>query len=169
MTSGLETIYMAIKPKLLRFVQLRGAGCDGEDILQDVWLKASQSGGPISNPEAYLYRCAHNVMIDRYRANTQRSLREKAWVEAHSEADHSTDPNPGPERGAEASSTLKLVMQAIENLGEPTTTIFRQFRIEGVPQRVIAAQLGLALPTIEKHLQRAYKAMATISRSLEMD
>lgn len=169
MTSGLETVYLSIRPKLLRFLQLRGAGSDGEDILQDVWLKASQASGPLSNPEAYLYRCAHNVMIDRYRSNAQRNQREKAWVETHGESDPAIDPNPGPDRGLQAASLLAMTVQAIDDLGEPTATIFRQFRIEGLAQRAIAEQLGLALPTIEKHLQRAYKAMATVRRKLDME
>ena len=42
---------------------------------------------------------------------------------------------------------------------------FVLFRVEGVPQRDIATQLGISLSAVEKDLQRAYRAIADLKES----
>src|SRR3546814_12886595 len=61
---GLEAMFLANRAALLRYlrVRLRGDG-DGEDILQDLWLKlADIDASLIAEPLAYLYRAAENLV-----------------------------------------------------------------------------------------------------------
>ena len=169
MPSGLEAILVANRARLVRFLTLRGAGDMAEDLVQEVWIKArEQSAAPIANPEGYLFRIAHNVMIDWHRSGNQRELRERAWTDSQAGERLDQDTGPDAERSVIARSVLDRAIAEIDALGEPTRTIFRRFRIDGIAQRDIAGELGIALPTVEKHLQRAYKAMAALRHLLDM-
>jgi RNA polymerase sigma-70 factor (ECF subfamily) len=169
MTAGLEAVLNDCRPRLVRFLQLRGAADQAEDMVQEVWLRAASADGtPISNPEAYLFRIAHNVMIDWHRSERQRGRREREWSETQAGETLETSPEPNAEQASVARSVLAKVVAEIDGLGEPTATIFRRFRIDGVPQREIAAQFGVSLPTVEKHLQKAYRAMAALRETMDM-
>jgi RNA polymerase sigma factor (sigma-70 family) len=168
--SGLEAIFLTNRDMLLRFLRARGAGEIAEDLLQEVWLRASvQPSGPIANPQSYLFRIANNLMIDYHRSETQRRARERSWVESCGSDAQDVSDEPSAEAGMIAQNMLAKVGKAIDGLGEPTTTIFRRFRLDGVPQKAIAAELAISLATVEKHLQKAYKAVVAIKNELEAD
>jgi RNA polymerase sigma-70 factor, ECF subfamily len=58
----------ALRPKLHRYcARMVGSVIDGEDVLQDALIKAVEavaSAGPIENPQAWLFRIAHNTALD---------------------------------------------------------------------------------------------------------
>jgi RNA polymerase sigma-70 factor (ECF subfamily) len=78
---ALEPLLGGLRPKLHRYcARMAGSAADGEDIVQDTLLKAVEAlraSGPIANPEAWLFRVAHNTALDflrwRNRANAGRS------------------------------------------------------------------------------------------------
>jgi RNA polymerase sigma factor (sigma-70 family) len=170
-TSGLGAVFMANRGALLRFLRARGAGEDGEDILQELWLKVStlSADGPIADPVAYLYRMADNLMHDRVRARMRRGRREQIWGEQSSEeTDHHGAPTA--ERTLLARERLQRVQAALGNLSERSQAIFRRFRIDGVGQSEIARDEGISLSAVEKHLQRAYRAItAAIEEEAEAE
>jgi RNA polymerase sigma factor (sigma-70 family) len=169
MSSGVETIFVEQREKLIRFLQLRGAGDAAEDLIQEVWFKISGPlSGPIASPQAFLFKVAHNVMLDWHRSERQRANRDRNWTEGQSGSNLEQDSRPDQEQIAISRSMLQKAMEEIDALGEPTGTIFRQFRIESIPQREIAASLGVSLPTVEKHLQKAYRAMAEVQRQFNL-
>ena len=57
----------------------------------------------------------------------------------------------------------------LDALPERTRTIFRRFRIDGEPQRLIADELGISVSAVEKHLARAYQAIADVKLRLDED
>jgi DNA-directed RNA polymerase specialized sigma24 family protein len=64
------------RPALLRLVQrILGSDSGAEDVIQSIWFKARgvDSGQPISNPRAYLYRLAANLATDHGRERTRRT------------------------------------------------------------------------------------------------
>lgn len=159
--SGLEAVFMESRATLLRFLRARGAGTDAEDILQELWLKLSamHAQGPIADPLAYLHRMADNLMHDRHRAARRRERREMTWhdMAATSQPDISDDPSP--ERVLVARDTLRRVEAALEQLSERSRAIFRRFRVDGIGQKIIAREEGISVSAVEKHLQRAYRAL----------
>ncbi len=67
--SGLEAVFLNNRATLLRFLRARGAGEGAEDLLQEMWIRASAgASGPVADPLAYLYRVANNLLLDRRRA-----------------------------------------------------------------------------------------------------
>ncbi|GGE14116.1 RNA polymerase subunit sigma-24 [Polymorphobacter glacialis] len=159
-TGGLEAIFLANRARLLRFLRAHGAGDAAEDLLQELWFKLSRvDTGPVAQPLAYLYRAANNLMLDRYRSVRQTERREQDWVEA-SDAPVSglVVISPGETRLI-AREQLLAVEAELQLLGDRTATIFRRHRLDGIPQRDIAAELGVSLSTVESDLRRAYRAM----------
>lgn len=161
--SGLSAVLIANRGPLLRFLRARGAGEDGEDILQELWLKVDrlEAEGPIADPRAYLFRMADNLMHDRVRASMRRANREQAWTEAGFDP-AGQDETPSAERTLFARQRLRRVEMALATLGERTQAIFRRFRLDGVTQSRIAQDEGISVSAVEKHLQRAYRVVATL-------
>jgi RNA polymerase sigma factor (sigma-70 family) len=163
---ALAAAFMTHRGALLRYLRARGAGEDAEDLLQELWFKLDGAGDAVvSDPLAYLYRMAHNLMLDRRRAALRRQTREQSYHRDGAE----TEPAPTAERSLMAREQLDTVGRALAALGERTDHIFRRHRVEEVPQREIAAELGISLSAVEKHLQKAYRAVAAAHREAQAD
>jgi RNA polymerase sigma-70 factor (ECF subfamily) len=155
-SSGLEAVYLAQRDALVRFLRARGAGDRAEDLVQELWLKiASTPSSPIADPVGYLYRAANNLMISHYRSAERSGRRDEQWGEASY-----TDAAPSSEESLAARQQLAQAESALRDLGERVLRIFLLFRVDAVPQREIAARLGISLSAVEKDLQRAYRAIA---------
>ncbi|TVV74453.1 sigma-70 family RNA polymerase sigma factor [Sphingomonas solaris] len=161
---GLEAVLLGNRAALLRFIRARGGPADAEDLLQELWLKLSATppAGPIADPLAYIYKIADNMMHDRRRATLRRERRETQWTEAETGVTPEASSAPSAERILSARDELARVAQALAELGERTDHIFRRFRIDGASQKVIAAEQGISLSAVEKHLQRAYRAIVRL-------
>lgn len=143
---GLQSILMSHRAALARYLRarMRGDG-DVEDILQDLWLKVSSlETGPVAEPLAYLYRMAENLVRDRVRSSVRRNLREAEWTngEIDGTADAAVDSQPTPERILLARDHLNRLDARIDALPDRASQIFRLVRIEGTPQKEVAASLG---------------------------
>jgi len=170
MASGLSAIFLENRAALLRFLRARGAGEDAEDMLQDMWMKLQiKDLGPISDPLPYLYRMANNLMLDRYRSATRRERREQDWAGgADGVMADPTDSVPVDERMV-MEERLEQAREVLRSLGPRVELVFRRFRIEGVGQKLIAEELGVSLTTVEKDLQKAYRAMLALKQRLDTE
>lgn len=154
---GLKAHFLNERPMLLRLLRARlGSVEDAEEILQDMWLKLDHAAsGPIAEPGAYLFRIANNLALDRRRAALARLKRESDWNDAHvvdSDA-------PSAEWMVIHSQRLAQVDAILNGLPDRTARIFRDYRYEGLARRIIAETLGISVSAVEKHLQRAYRAL----------
>ena len=165
----LKSLFMASRPALLRFLRMRGASAEeAEDLVQDLYLKLEGlTVGPIAEPRAYLYRMADNLLLDRRRAAIRRARREELW----SQDGPGSQASPGDAAAAAddaliARQQLHIVEAALASLPERTVEIFRRFRIEGERQKRIAADFGISVSAVEKHLQRAYDVVLAVREFL---
>lgn len=75
-----ETLLGTMRPKLHRYcARMSGSVIDGEDIVQDALVKAfgaRASFGELDNPQAWLYRIAHNASLDFLRQRARIPLME---------------------------------------------------------------------------------------------
>ena len=154
---------------LLRYLRARGAGEDAEDLLQELWLKidATSEDGNVLEPLPYLYRMAHNLMVDRRRSDERRVARDQHYQGAIDVEGAGVDHAPNAERTLVARDNLRQMDVALAALGARTDYIFRRHRVEGVSQRQIAEELGITLSGVEKHLQKAYRAVLSARMRLE--
>jgi len=156
---------MANREKLVRFLGSLGAG-DAEDLLHELWLRIQSSPqGPVAAPLPYLYRAAHNLVRDRHRSMRQAAAREQAWSEAAGDGERSEE--PGADRVLIARQQANSVDEALQSIGERATRVFRRHRLDGVEQRIVAAELGVSLSTVEADLRKAYSAMMELKRRFD--
>jgi RNA polymerase sigma-70 factor (ECF subfamily) len=156
---------------LIRFLAARRVSRDeAEDLLQDLFIKLEcQPIGPVLQSRAYLYRVVSNQLTDLRRSAAKRAEREEAWVAAQSGHKLDLDDRPSPERSLIARERLRAVSSALAKLPERTLTIFRMFRLEGVGQGQIAAELGITRSAVEKHLQKAYRLVVDVRAAQHAD
>ena len=165
-TSGLEAVFLASRDALLRFLRAHGAGEAAEDLLHELWIRVRAARpGPIANPLSYLYRAANNLIVDRVRSERQAASRDKAWTDASSEPAGEAQ----GERMLIAREQVARAAAALAELGPRVETVFRRHRLDGVPQRALAEELGVSLSTIESDLRRAAQALIALRRSFDED
>ena len=155
-TGGLKAVFLAERRMLLRLLGARLRDPElAEEVLQELWIKLEgMPSGPIADPAAYLYRMANNLAFDRRRSEARRSAREGVWRDSQDDIEQ-----PDAERALIARERLAQLQAALGALPERTSLIFRRYRIDGVPRRDIAAEEGISVSAVEKHLQRAYRAI----------
>ena len=160
----LKALLLSCRPALLRFLSLRGASTDeAEDVLQDLFVTLEgRAIGEVADPRAYLYRMTDNLWLDRRRAAQRRTRREEDY------AGMGSGP-PDTDEIVIARQELALIEAALGALPERTVEVFRRFRIDGEPQKGIAAQLGISVSAVEKHLQKAYAAVLAVRRRFDAE
>ena len=161
-TQGIEGVLLANRDRIVRFLEVRGAGDGAEDLFQDLWMRLTdRKTGPIADPLPYIMRAANNLMLDRYRSARQSDLRDKAWGEA------AATQSPSTETSLISREQLALVEASITATGERPARIFRRFRVDGQNQRDIASEMGVSLSTVEADLRKVYAALAVIRRQFD--
>ena len=162
-TSVILSVYLDNRQKLERFLSIRFSHeVEAEDAIQELWTRINDmDDSAIDDPLAYLFRMANNLAIDRKRSVQMRKKRERAWVETRIQrvANDIVDNEPSAERILLSREKLEEVDHALDKLPERTSRIFKQFRVEGVPQKIIAYEEEISLSAVEKHLMRAYQAI----------
>jgi len=160
-----------MRPALLRFMVARGASPeDAADLVQELYLKVGRlDDSAITEPRAYLYRMADNLVLDSRRSASRRTQRNSAWAHTGHGPDPERDDRPGAEQVLIARDQLARVARALDALPERTAAVFRRFRLEGQSQRTIAAEFAISLSAVEKHLQRAYRAVLEVRTQLDAE
>jgi len=139
-----------------------------EDLMQEGRVKLlSLAANDVANPVPYLFQMFANLVEDHRRAERARVARGRAWGDRGEglepdRADHVT-----PEQSTLDRNMLEHVLAALDTLPERTRAIVIAYRVEGVSQKEIAQEHGLSLSAVEKHLQRAYRAIIDIRRKLD--
>jgi RNA polymerase sigma-70 factor (ECF subfamily) len=163
---GLQRVILNERARLLRFLAARGAGDEAEDVLHDLWQRvAAAPSEPIADPVSYLFRAAENLMHDRRRSAISRARRQQDWHEASVPESESSK----SERALIAREQLRAVEAALASLGPRVDHVFRRYRLDGVGQAVIARELGVSLSSVEKDLQKAYRALAQLKEAFYAD
>ena len=166
MADGLEAIFLDNRPALLRFLRARAGQDWAEDLLQELWLRiGSGRSEPVSDPLAYLYRAANNLVIDRHRSSVRRTLREREWVKVGGGQPVPISSTVSGEDLILVRDEIRAAQAALAALGDRTETIFRRFRLEGASHAQIASELGISVSAVEKQLQKAYRALIALRRA----
>ncbi|WP_102945135.1 RNA polymerase sigma factor [Stenotrophomonas sp. VV52] len=155
--STLTELLIRERPALLRLVRrILGSDSSAEDVIQAIWFKARGVDGSVAidNPRAYLYRLTTNLATDQGRKRSR---------QARLLADHylwGPDEVLSTEEQAMAQDELQRVLAAADHLPEPTRTIFRLNRLQGLTQAEIARRRGVSVTTVENHVRAALQRLA---------
>src|SRR5437868_8244894 len=81
-TGSIDRLLLEMRPKLHRYcARMVGSVIDGEDVLQDALIKAMealQAAAPVVNPQAWLFRIAHNTALDFLRRRNRQAALHSA-------------------------------------------------------------------------------------------
>ncbi len=125
------------------------------DLAQDTFLRLLGKRevtplAPLREPRGYLATIARGLLIDRYR----RQALEHAYLEAL--AQQAEPASICAETHAIIIETLLAIDRLLDRLGARTRAIFLLAQIEELSYVEISRRLGVSLPTVKKHLVRAY-------------
>jgi RNA polymerase sigma-70 factor (ECF subfamily) len=161
---GFETIAETLRPKLHRYcARMAGSAIDGEDIVQDALLKAMQAyprDGSIANPEAWLFRIAHNTALDFLR----RRLRLEAVV-TRQEAEDIADPEDEIARRQISAMSLRPFMKL--SPAERSSVILMD--VIGYSLGEIGAIMETTVPAVKAALHRGRARLQALSQSVDED
>jgi len=163
--SGLQRVILNERSRLLRFLAARGVGDDAEDALHDLWQRvAAAPTQPIADPLSYLFRAAENLIRDRRRSTVSRDRRHQDWHEIMP-----GEEQPTGERSLIARERLREVQSTLAALGPRVEIVFRKCRLDGLGQAAIARELGVSLSSVEKDLQKAYRALGQLRAKFDAE
>lgn len=150
----LRALVVRYGPALRRYFLRRADAADVDDLVQDVFLKMQVRGATthIENVEGYLFRTAANVLGHRRRRNS--------WAWGRQEDPDKTTGlanELSPERILLGKEALDVMMATLRELPPRCAMAFMLFRVEQLPQEVIARRMGISLRAVEALVQRATK------------
>lgn len=128
-----------------------------EDMRNDVYIRVLESARKVrpATPRAFLFVTARNLLVDRIRHERVVPIERIEDVEL---ADLPID-ELSAEQQASGRQRLQQLARMFDRLPQRCREVLWMRRIEGLPQKTVAARLGLADATVEKHLYRALKAL----------
>jgi RNA polymerase sigma factor (sigma-70 family) len=144
---------------LVRYIKRRWpAPEDVLDLRQEAYARVYEAAGR-SRPAAaksFLFTTARNLMADRIRRERVVSIEARGDLE---ELDVLVD-EISPERHASARQELRLLAQAFTRLPRRAQEIVWRRRIQDLPQKEVAARLGVHEGAIEKQIANAMRRLA---------
>ncbi|MGE5500541.1 MAG: RNA polymerase sigma factor [Ignavibacteriales bacterium] len=126
-----------------------------EDVVQEAYcrLLSLQRTSHITSPRAYFFTAARAVVIDHLRRS--RVVRIETATEI--EALNVVLDEPSPERVAASRRELERVRRLIAALPDRCRRVFEMRKIEGLPQREIARQLGVTETIVENDVVKGQR------------
>lgn len=137
-----------MRPKLHRYcARMAGSAVDGEDIVQEVLIKAVEAYGrtPLDNPENWLFRIAHNAAMDFLR----RRRRQEA---AHSDEDPEMAIDESASAVARHAATTALRTFMHLPVAQRGVTILMD--VLGYSLKEVGGITGLTIPAVKAALHR---------------
>jgi RNA polymerase sigma-70 factor (ECF subfamily) len=147
--ADLDRLLADMRPKLHRYcARMVGSVIDGEDVVQDALIKAMESfsaSAAIGNPQAWLFRIAHNTALDFLR----RRNRQQAFRSGE-EVDMIADPADTLESRQAAAASLRTFMRL--PVAQRSSVILMD--VLGCSLREICAVMEFSLPAVKAALHR---------------
>lgn len=146
-------------------------GCpqEAEDLVQEMYLKLTQleAGLVVERQEAFLYRMAMNLALDRVRQRRRGSARDRQWIDATSDRveGEAVEPEPLQDRVVDGRQRLARVMDAAQRLPNQCKRVFQLHKIEGLSHAEVADLLGISRSAVEKQMTTALQRLAKAQRS----
>lgn len=152
---------------LRRARRLMGNREDARDLVQEAYARVLSGDGwrELANPGGYVARIVQNLGVERIRRARVVTLHQVANLEALERE------NASPDALAQVTNddALRHLVSAIESLPEQCRRVVVMRKIQDLPPREIAQQLGIALSTVEKHLARGLALLAIAMSDLDSE
>jgi len=136
------------------------------DVTHDAYLRVLErpSQDDITQPRAFLYRTALNLVTDEHRRNRNRRGEDLNVLDGEGGV-HS----PSPQHVLLQKERLILLQRALAELSEPCRQAFTLRKLEGMGHDEISRHLGISKGMVEKHIVNAMKHCRIRMRQWESD
>jgi RNA polymerase sigma factor (sigma-70 family) len=126
---------------------------DIEDIAQEAFLRAYtvERSRPIEQPKSFLFRIAKHLALSQL---TRKSRQITQYIEDSDESEV-IQLESSAEEEASARQILGLHCEAVAGLSPQCRQVYLLRKVHGFSHKEIAAELGIAVSTVEKHLIKA--------------
>ena len=149
MPIDIDAVLVAMRPRLHRYcARMVGSVIDGEDVLQDALIKAVEafaSAVPIENPQAWLFRVAHNTALDFLRRRNRREA-----LHSVAEVEMIADQLDDVERRQIAASSLRTFMRL--PVAQRSSVILMD--VLGCSLQEVCDVMDFSLPAVKAALHR---------------
>lgn len=156
MRAPLADLLMTHRAQLMRVAQrILAAPHLAEEVVEDAALKLCEGEGALNvdHPLPFLFRLVRNLAIDRAR----RLKRERSLSGSGEEAARVAMPCASPLERLEHREMLHVVIRALQTLPPRTRFAFLRHRVDGMPQKDIAAYLGVSRTLVNFMVRDATK------------
>lgn len=126
------------------------------DLRQEVYVRvyeAARSGVP-ERAAPFVLATARNLLIDRARRS------QVVSIEAYAELDDLSVCELTPERHASGRAELAVLVEALDALPARCREAVKLRKVDGLSQREVAVEMGIAEDTVEKQLAKGMRAIA---------
>ena len=151
----MDTLYARHWSELCHYIKRHfGPGPpDPEDVAQDAFMRfaAIDDRDAIDNPRAYLFRTAHNILVDEHRRLALRRA-NPAGTKAQPLSDDRT-----PERVLVGRERLEVLTRALHEMPEVRRRSFLLNRLQGLSCAAIARMTGYSESAVKKHIDLALR------------
>ena len=159
--TSLSALYQHWRKPLVQLLQGRfGTRAEAEDATQQVFaqMAASDKQPEAGKEQAYLIRSASHVAIDGWRKSGKAQAIVTVSIEDASEelASLAADDEHDPALRAQHRQRLARLDDALTELPERQRQAFALNVLDGHTQEEVAAQMGISLRMVSKHVSRAY-------------
>jgi RNA polymerase sigma-70 factor (ECF subfamily) len=126
---------------------------EAQDLTQETFARLIRwrPAQEVDQPRSLLFRIARNLLVDRARSRAR--FAPEVLTDEMIERTASLAANPA--QRADAAERLQIVQAAMAALPERCREVFVLSRFGGLSYAEIAARLGIAPSTVEKHMIRA--------------
>ncbi|MBV6416310.1 MAG: hypothetical protein CMLOHMNK_00852 [Steroidobacteraceae bacterium] len=130
---------------------------DVHDLRQDIYVRVYEAAGKAlpNAPKSFLFTTARNLMTDR--------LRRAKVVSIFSVGDFDglnvLVEDVSPEREFSGRQALARLAEAFDRLPDRCREAVWLRRVEDLPQKAVAARMGVSEKTVEKHLAKGMRLM----------
>lgn len=139
--------------ELSGFLSARLRPHEAEDVAQKTYLRLLQHPDPgmISNPHAYLFKTASNMLIDHVRRQHVHTGR----LNPAAVLEDLVSSWPEPDAAVDDIMRIKRFREALQSLPPVCRAAFILHRIDGLTHAEIAERLGISRKTVERHIVKA--------------
>jgi RNA polymerase sigma factor (sigma-70 family) len=132
--------------------KIRGLpNCDIDEVVQETYARLwAAEPDRILNVRAYFFVTARHVVGEAFRRARIVSIETMADLDSL----NIVDSDGGPERHVSGRQELDRLRRVLEKLPAKCRQAFELRKFEGLSQREIAARMGIAESTVEKHLAK---------------